>query len=62
MREKLLRLPQVLEIVPVCKSSWWAGIKAGKYPRGKKLGAKTTVWLESEIIALVERVTSNGEA
>ncbi len=62
MREKLLRLPQVLEIVPVCKSSWWAGIKAGKYPHGKKLGAKTTVWLESEIIALVERVTSNGEA
>ncbi|TSK04366.1 MAG: AlpA family phage regulatory protein [Geobacter sp.] len=61
MQEKLLRLPQVLEIVPVCKSSWWAGIKAGKYPRGKKLGAKTTVWLESEITALIATLTTDGK-
>ena len=34
--EKLLRLKQVLEVIPVSKSSWWAGVKDGKYPASVK--------------------------
>lgn len=33
-----LRLPQVLAIVPVSKSSWWKGCKTGRYPKPVKLG------------------------
>ena len=29
-----LRLPQVLALVPVGKSSWWEGCKSGRYPVG----------------------------
>jgi len=61
MGERLLRLKQVLGIIPVSKSSWWSGIKVGKYPAGRKLGAKTTVWLESEIQSLVEKLASGRE-
>lgn len=58
MPEKLLRLRQVLEIVPVSKSSWWAGVKSGKYPAGRKLGERTTVWLESDISRLIKNLAA----
>lgn len=51
--QKLLRLPQVLEYLPISKSSWWSGVKEGKYPASLKLGPRTTVWLESDILDLV---------
>jgi predicted DNA-binding transcriptional regulator AlpA len=34
----LLRLPQVLALVPVCASTWWAGVRSGKFPKPLKLG------------------------
>ena len=43
------RLPQVLGIIPVSRASWWAGIKAGRYPAGVKLGPRTTAWRWSDI-------------
>ena len=39
-----LRLPQVLEIIPVSKSTWWQGCKDGRFPKPVKLGPKTTAW------------------
>ncbi len=39
----LLRLPQVLEIIPISKSAWWQGCKDGRYPKPIKLGPRTTV-------------------
>lgn len=39
--------------LPISKSSWWAGVAEGKFPRPIKLGARTTCWRESEILALV---------
>lgn len=44
-----LRLKQVLEIIPVGKSSFWAGVRTGKYPKSIKLGPRTTVWRREEI-------------
>jgi prophage regulatory protein len=48
-----MRLPQILAIIPISRSAWWEGIKQGKYPRGIKLGAKTTVWRVEDIQALL---------
>jgi len=44
-----LRLKQVLQIIPVGKSTWWAGVKSGRFPQPTKLGPKTTVWSASSI-------------
>ncbi|WMT73863.1 AlpA family phage regulatory protein [Bradyrhizobium sp. Ash2021] len=30
--------------LPVSKSTWWQGVKDGRFPRPVKLGAKTTAW------------------
>lgn len=40
----------------ISKSSWWAGVAEGKYPAPIKLGARTTCWRESDVLALVANV------
>lgn len=58
---RLLRLPEVLSRFPVSPSRWYAGIQQGRFPKPIKLGHRTAAWRESDINALIERV-SNGEA
>jgi prophage regulatory protein len=50
-----LRLPVVLYHFPVSKSTWWAGIKAGKYPAGVKLSERVTAWKVEDIRALIDQ-------
>ena len=57
----LLRLPQVLALIPVSRSAWWAGCKSGRYPKPVKLGPRTTAWRASDIAALLEKLTSGME-
>jgi prophage regulatory protein len=51
-----IRLPTVLKIIPVSRSTWWAGIKSGRYPAGVKLGPRTTAWSVEAIRELVKSV------
>ena len=48
-----VRLPQILSLIPIRRSAWWAGIREGKFPKGIKLGTKTTVWRAEDIRALI---------
>ncbi|PZP40153.1 MAG: transcriptional regulator [Pseudomonas fluorescens] len=50
-----LRLPAILRIFPVGKSTWWAKVKSGEYPQPVKLGPRTTAWRVEDIRALLER-------
>lgn len=59
----LYRLPQVLTRIPVSRSAWFAGIQSGRYPRGRSLGPRTTVWRSDEIDQLIDSINSRaGEA
>lgn len=49
-----IRLPQVLQLIPISKSSWWAGVKSGRYPAAVKLSERTTCWRSSDIRKLIE--------
>lgn len=55
--ESLLRLPQVLKIIPISKSAWWQGCKDGRYPKPIKLGPRTTVWKASDISAFMRQLS-----
>lgn len=46
--------PPILPIVPVSKSTWWAGVASGRFPQPIKLGPRTTVWKVEDIRALIE--------
>ncbi len=48
-----IRLRTVLSVIPVSKSTWWAGVKSGKFPRPVKLGENTTAWKAEDIHALI---------
>ncbi len=48
-----LRLPQVLRFIPVGRSTWWAGVKSGRFPPAIKLSQRTTVWRAEDIRDLI---------
>lgn len=52
-----LRLPQVLQLIPVSRSGWWAGVKDGRYPTPVKLSARVTVWRMSDVQAYIDSVS-----
>ena len=47
--------PPIPSVIPVSKSSWWAGVKSGKYPPAVKLGPRTTAWRAEAIRDLIEK-------
>jgi len=49
--------PPIPPLLPICKSSWWDGVRTGKYPKPLKLGPRTTVWRVEDIRRLIESGT-----
>jgi predicted DNA-binding transcriptional regulator AlpA len=41
--------------IPVGRSTWWAGIKTGRFPKPVKLGPRTTAWKVEDIRRLIEQ-------
>ncbi|MEM6665580.1 MAG: AlpA family phage regulatory protein [Pseudomonadota bacterium] len=55
---RLLRLRDIIAPngpIPVSKSTWWAGVKSGRFPKPLKLGPGVTVWRSGDIDTLIER-------
>ncbi len=50
--------PPVPAIIPIGKSTWWDGIKKGRFPKPVKLGPRTTAWRAEDIYALVIRLAT----
>jgi hypothetical protein len=62
--DSLLRLKQIVgdpdsdppipPIIPVSKSTWWAGVASGRFPPPIKIGPRTTAWLAADIAKLID--------
>jgi len=52
----LIKLPEVLQLYPVSRSTWYQGIKLGKYPPPIKIGPRSSAWRLSDINKLIEDV------
>jgi prophage regulatory protein len=46
--------PPISAIIPVSKSTWWAGVANGRFPKPVKLGPRTTAWRAADIHAFCE--------
>jgi len=54
----LLRLPQVLALIPVSRSGWWQGVKDGRYPQPVKLGPRVTMWRSADIRNFIDSMSA----
>ena len=59
-----LRIDQILgnarkgipALLPMCRSTWYAGIREGKYPKSINLTERTVVWRVEDILDLIEKI------
>lgn len=56
-----LRLPTILKIIPVGKTTWWEGVKSGRFPKPLKLGKRISAWRVEDIRALIEAFPFSSE-
>lgn len=41
--------------IPVSKSTWWEGVKSGRFPKPVKLGPRITAWRAEDIRRFIEQ-------
>lgn len=58
--EIFLRLPQVLERIPVSRSGLWKMVQEHRFPQPVKLSPRVTVWRASDVAAYIEQATAKG--
>jgi len=54
--------PPITPIIPVGKSTFWAGVKLGRYPAPIKLSPGTTVWKAEDIRAFIENAGKESQS
>lgn len=62
-RPGLLRLHTILAPsgpIPVSRSTWWAGVKSGRFPAPVSLGPRITAWRSEDIEKLIQNGLSKG--
>ena len=59
---RIIRLTEVIEIVGLGKSSIYALMKKGDFPKQIKLGARASGWIESEIDEWIETRVNKSRA
>jgi predicted DNA-binding transcriptional regulator AlpA len=60
-QEGFVRLPVVLAVLGIGRTSWWCGIRDGRYPKAVKLGARTSVWRVEDIRALIASFADSSQ-
>jgi prophage regulatory protein len=53
--------PPIPAIIPVSKSTWWAGVKSGRFPQPvRTLGMRITAWRVEDIRVLIHETSNHG--
>lgn len=47
--------PPIAPLIPISKSTWWDGVRSGRFPKPIKLGPRITAWRVEDIRALIGR-------
>lgn len=47
--------PPIPALIPVGRSTWWEGVKTGRFPKSVKLSERVTVWRVEDIRAYIEK-------
>lgn len=58
-----VRLKQVISPrgpIPVSRSTWWAGVRSGRFPKPVKIGPRSCAWDVNGIRELVASISNSG--
>lgn len=50
-----IRLKHILQLIDVSKSTWWKGVKDGRFPQPLRFGSRLTMWRVEDIRRLIEQ-------
>lgn len=53
--------PPIPPIIPVSRSTWWAGVNSGRFPPAVKLGPRITAWRVEDIRALINDLRNENQ-
>ena len=53
--EGFVRLAQILEVIPISKSTWWRGVQDGRFPKPVKLSERATGWNVEEVRECIQK-------
>jgi predicted DNA-binding transcriptional regulator AlpA len=56
----MLRLPQVLLLLPFSRSHWWKLVKERRAPQPVKYGS-ITMWRKADILEFIEKINKGEE-
>lgn len=46
--------PAIRGLYPVSRSTWWNGVRSGRYPQPVRIGERCTAWRAEDIKNLIE--------
>lgn len=58
-----VRLPQIIgrgKPIPICRTAWLEGVKAGIYPQPVRLGPRTVAWRVEAIRRLIDELSAQN--
>lgn len=55
-------VPPIPALLPVGESSWWSGVKSGRYPKPVRLSPRSVAWKVRDIRALLEALDQRAAA
>jgi prophage regulatory protein len=50
-----MRLPEILAMFPVSKSTWWEGVRIQRYPQPVKISPRITAWRKKDVLQLLAK-------
>jgi len=55
-----VRLPTILKLLPISRSTWLTGVKSGHFPKPVRLGKRITAWRVEDIRNLINSKKEEG--
>lgn len=53
--------PPIPPVIPVSKSTWWAGVRSGRFPPAIKITPGVSAWFWADVRRLLENLRSERE-
>lgn len=50
--------PPIPPLIPVSSSTWWSGVKSGRFPKSTKISSRITAWRVEDIRRFIEEMSN----